>query len=149
MLKITKAQSSDHKKLAGAFISLWNDGATTASLELLLRQSFQRRALLPGHLSCPVRKVRFHLDRRAALVDWLIAYKETEGDIGCQVSVVEWGYGFLYSYYPIPGAFKVTGIEEMLSDLTWYHSSRCVIEPGALVLDAEGHEPVELGLSTQ
>lgn len=137
MLKIAKAQTSDHKKLAALFLQHWEEGASRATLELLIKQSFKRYALIPGHLSCSIRGVRYHLDRRAALLDWLLNRDESVVD-EFTVSVVEWGHGFLYSYMPAPGAVCVTRIEDMLSDLSWYHTSSCVPEPGAFAIAKKG-----------
>lgn len=129
MLKIAKAQTREHKKLAALFLQHWEEGASRASLELLIKHSFQRYPLIPGHLSCELRGTRFHLDRRAALLDWLMSVSESNV-ASFHVSVVEWGHGFLYSYMAIPGSVCVMRIEDMLSDLSWYHTSACVPEPG-------------------
>lgn len=129
MLKIARSQTREHKKLAALFLAHCDEGASFATLELLLKQSFQRWPLIPGHLSCQKRQVRFHLDRRAALLDWLISYPEGMRAGRYYVSVIEWGNGFLYAYLPAPGAMEVSRLEDMLSDLSWYHTSRCVLDP--------------------
>lgn len=136
MLKIARSQTSAHRRLAALFVDYYNDDASQASLELLITQSMQRTPVEKGYLTCPVRGVRFHLDRRMALYDFLLfkdkwchgegkkASVATERQF--HVSVMEWGDDFLYCYQPHTDSVEVIDLEQMLSDLCWYHTSWCV-----------------------
>ena len=127
MLKIAKARTNVHKRLADNFLSLAKSGATVAALELLIRQSFQRSRINPGFITCCHRNTRFHLDRRAALYDWLKSQEEEASKLHIfHVSVMTWGDTFLYSYQQAGDSRVVYRLEDMLSDLAWYHSAATV-----------------------
>lgn len=127
MLKIAKAQTNAHKRLADSFLSLAKSGATVAALELLIRQSFQRSHINPGFITCCHRNIRFYLDRRAALYDWLKSQEEEAARPRIfHVSVMTWGDTFLYSYQQTGDSRLVYRLEDMLCDLAWYHSAETV-----------------------
>lgn len=127
MLKIAAAQTAAHKRLAEQFLALYRDGATAISLELLIRQSFQKHHLKWGNYRCSHRDIRFHLDRRAALYEWLYNQKEY-GIKHSQfyVSVMAYRDSFLYSYQPSVDSKVVYRLKDMLSDLAWYHTNELV-----------------------
>lgn len=127
MLKIAKAQTRIYKQFASVFLSMSKSGATQASLELLIRQSFQRSPINPGYVTCPHRKIRFHLDRRGALYDWLWGQGSDAVMPGVfYVSVMSWGDTYLYSYQRAEDSTEVYRLDDILSELTWYHSSKTV-----------------------
>lgn len=140
MLKITKKQTVEYLFLARNLLGAVNEGLSRASMDLLIKQSFVRKAPDKESIYCHKRKVHFYLDRRLALLEWLeTEYRQIdrlypgmkhsnlkEHSMAYSVGVMQWGDKYLYSHLPFQDAEKVYRLEDALGDLSWYHTSKIV-----------------------
>lgn len=134
MLKIAKAQAPEYMRLVQRLLDLHEENSSPATLELLVKQSLMKTPVIQGYLACESRDARFHIDRRMALYDWLLHSEDWYADVDdmgtnldrFHVSVMAWGDTFLYSYKPSQCATETYRLEDMIGDLSWYHTAHLV-----------------------
>lgn len=138
MLKVANKQSVIYINLARNLLCAISEGASRASLDLLLKQSFRLNPPSTDSIYCAHRGVHFYLDRRVAIAEWLhseytqinclypdLKLDETqEHMMAYSIGVMQWGDIYLYSHMPFKDSVKVYRIADALSDLSWYHTTK-------------------------